>query len=380
MKVRYQKHTRRITAFTLLASLLVASGVGLTGCGNDGKYSLIQTASQLATEDSVGPDVNPLVESAVSFDHTLDSYSPRKKEYNFYFTYKLVHPWWDAVAMGLEDATDQYTKRGVTINYEYLAPAAVSAEDQIRRIREAAEKGTYDVIGVDVADSTIIAPVIDELVDHGQKVMTFSSSDTDPNTHCKRIAYVGNTHNRQDGADLAEALCKKLNYRGKIGIIVGDPGAPCHEERLAGAKSVIEKYPDMEIVGIDYDRESADRAKEITQRYLSQNTDLAGMICCNMVNPVGAARAVTEAGLTDQVTIVGMDHDKEALHYLLDGTIYCLGVQDCCSIGFDTIQTAVKIADGLTPGHDLPELTDEKTTLIYQSDAAAMLYKLYGEE
>ncbi len=38
--------------------------------------------------------------------------------------------------------------------------------------------------------------------------------------------------------------------------------------------------------------------------------------------------------------IVGMDHDEEALRYLNDGVIYCLGVQDCYSIGFDTIQTA----------------------------------------
>ena len=95
-----------------------------------------------------------------------------------------------------------------------------------------------------------------------------------------------------------------------------------------------------------------------------------------MSNPVGAARAITEAG--SSAVIVGMDHDQEALHYLKDGIIYCLGVQDCFSIGFDTLQIAVKIADGNLPGELFPEKTNEITTVIYQKDAAMMLEMLYG--
>ena len=96
-----------------------------------------------------------------------------------------------------------------------------------------------------------------------------------------------------------------------------------------------------------------------------------------MSNPVGAARAVTE--MNRGVVIVGMDHDEEALRYLDEGVIYCLGVQDCFSIGFDTIQTAVKIADGVKPGDLYPERVYEKTTIVYQDDAATMLGVLYGE-
>ena len=110
---------------------------------------------------------------------------------------------------------------------------------------------------------------------------------------------------------------------------------------------------------------------------LKDNPDIAGFICCNMSNPVGAARAVTELG--SNAVIVGMDHDQDALRYLKDGIIYCLGVQDCYSIGFDTLQVAVKIADGNIPGDLFPEKTDESTTIIYQEDAAPMLEVLYGD-
>ena len=356
----------------LCVGLLTLSVV--TGCGTPKPE-----ATPAPTENTAGTEKDSeVVDDAVSFTHILDNYKPKKKEYNFYFTYKCVRPWWDAVAMGLEDATDQYAAKGITINYEYLAPTKASAEDQEKRILAAARRG-YDVIGVDVVDSDKIAPVIDRVIVQGQKVITFASSDTDKKEKCKRIAYVGNTHNFQDGADLAEVLCERINYKGKVGILVGDPGTTCHADRLAGARSVLKKYKDIQIIGVDYDRESSDKAAAITEKYLSQHSDLAGIICLNMVNSVGAAQAVKKHNLSNQVTIVGMDHDQHALRLMQVGAIYCLAVQDCSSIGFDTIQVAVKVADGVKPGKRYPEKTEEKTTLIYQKDAAAMLYKLYGE-
>ena len=314
------------------------------------------------------------VRSAVDFEHELDSYEPLKNHYNFYFTYKTVHPWWDAVALGMEEAQRQFLDRGITITYEYMAPDVASAEDQRSRLLAAQEKG-FDVIGVDVADEKIISPVLDEMVESGTKVMTFSSSDAEEG--CRRLAYVGNTHNYQDGVDLTEALCEKLQYRGKIAILVGTAGAPCHEDRARGARETIEKYQDMEITATEYDMDSVDLAYDLTMKILKDCPDLDGIICCNMSNPVGAARAVTEAG--SSAVIVGMDHDEEALRYLKDGVIYCLGVQDCYSIGFDTIQVAVKIADGNLPGELFPEKTDEITTVVYQKDAARVLDLLYGD-
>ncbi len=325
-------------------------------------------------EQAKSADADESVRSAVNFEHELDSYKPKKDHYNFYFTYKIVHPWWDAVALGMEEAQRQYLEKGITITYEYMAPPQASAEDQAARLHDA-QKKNYDVIGVDVADEDIISPILDEMVDSGTKVMTFSSSDAADG--CKRIAYVGNTHNYQDGADLTEALCEKLEYKGKVAILVGSVGAPCREDRAKGAKDTIAKYGDMQIVATEYDNDSVDLAYDLTLKILSDHPDLDGIICCNMSNPVGAARAVTETG--SNTVIVGMDHDAEALRYLKEGVIYCLGVQDCYSIGFDTIQTAVKVADGNHAGDLFPDKTDEITTVIYQKDAAVMLELLYGE-
>ncbi len=363
----------------LLTAMVIGFSLCLAGCGRTAKEDTISSSEEEQAFDAPEDGRESTdTEDAVKFDHELDGYRPLKEKYNFYFTYKVVHPWWDAVAFGIEDATDQYEDMGIDINYEYLAPSAASSEDQIRRLEDAAGRG-FDVIGVDVADVQAVTPKINKLIDAGHKIMTFSSSDAAKEDGCRRIAYVGNTHNYEDGARLTEALCEKLGCRGKIALLVGTKGAPCHEERALGVRDVVAKYPEMEIAETEYDEDSAEKAYAFTKEFLAKHHDLAGIVCCNMSNPVGAARAVIEESRDKDIVIVGMDHDQEALKYLREGKIYALGVQDCYSIGFNTVQVAVKIADGLLPGDAYPEKTEEKTTIIYQNDAAAMLRTLYGE-
>ena len=345
----------------------------LTGCSSRSKNKLPESNNPAEEITFVSQD------DSFHLKPTLDSYVPQKKEYNFYLTYKTAHPWWDAVALGIEDAVKQFEQKDVFITYDYLAPEAMSAYDQIERIQKAAAGRSYDVIGVDVADIEIVTPVINKLMDKGQKVMTFSSSDSGKEHGCKRIAYVGNTHNYEDGKDLAEVLCEKLNYTGKIAMLVGNHGAPCHEERADGARAVFAKYPGIELVDEQYDEDLEEKAYEFTKDFMAKYPDLNGIICCNMSNPVGAGKAVLEAGKSGQIVITGMDHDKRALEYMRDGVIYALALQDCYSIGFDTITTAVKIADGLLPGKEYPEMTEEITTVFFQKDADWLLRSLYGE-
>ena len=318
------------------------------------------------------------LKSDVIREKELDVYNPQKREYNFYFTYKIVHSWWDAVALGMEDAVRQFEAKGIHITYDYRAPDAMSAYDQIQRIKKAAALNEYDVIGVDVADIDIVTPVINQIISEGNKVMTFSSSDSGKENGCNRIAYVGNTHNYKDGQELAEALCSYLNYEGQVAMLVGNVGAPCHEERASGAKSVFDKYEGINLIDVKYDEDSDVNAYNFTKTFLEKYADLNGILCCNMSNPVGAGRAVEEAGKAGKVIIVGMDHDERAIKYLRDGIIYALAIQDCYSIGFDTITTAVKIADGVKPGSLFPEKTEEMTTVFYQKDAANLLHSLYG--
>ena len=358
---------------TILAFVLVVSGCSNRTAKGPGKNN-----NDNALSKNQSDSFETIPQSSVINKEYLDSYKPQKTDYNFYFTYKIVHSWWDAVALGMEDAVRQYEEKGIHITYDYRAPEEMSAYDQINRIKKAAALKEYDVLGVDVADIDIVTPVINQIIAQGHKVMTFSSSDSGKENGCNRIAYVGNTHNMEDGEDLAEALCQYLNFKGKVAMLVGNEGAPCHEDRAKGARKVFAKYPGIELVDVKYDEDNDVKAYNFTKDFLAAYPDLNGIICCNMSNSVGAGRAVEEAGKAGKVIIVGMDHDERALKYMRDGIIYALAIQDCYSIGFDTITTAVKIADGVFPGSLYPEKTEEITTVFYQKDAAGLLRSLYG--
>ena len=110
-----------------------------SGNGPDGKAMSVESGDMDGADQG---SVN-LVSGAVDFDHELDAYEPKKDHYNFYFTYKTVYPWWDEVALGMEDAQRQYMEKGITITYEYMAPEAASAEDQ-KKLLEAKERN-FDV-------------------------------------------------------------------------------------------------------------------------------------------------------------------------------------------------------------------------------------------
>ena len=170
----FKKILGRFFDFVIAAAVICGSGLGLAGCGDGaGDSAAAPWSGGQSVADSLDGSEREYSVNAVNFDRRLDDYEPQKREYNFYFTYKTVHPWWDAVALGIEDAAKQYEEKGIIINYEYPAPNGASAQDQIRRISDAALRD-FDVIGVDVADVEIVTPAINQVMAKGEKVMTFS--------------------------------------------------------------------------------------------------------------------------------------------------------------------------------------------------------------
>ena len=52
----------------------------------------------------------------------------------------------------MEEAQRQFMDRGITITYEYMAPEGASAQDQEQRLKKAAQEN-YDVIGADLTEA-----------------------------------------------------------------------------------------------------------------------------------------------------------------------------------------------------------------------------------
>ena len=88
----------------------------------------------------------------------------------------------------------------------------------------------------------------------------------------------------------------------------------------------------------------------LTENALQANPDIAGFFGSNASNPIGAARAVDNAGLTGKVAVVGMDDLPEAVEFVCKGTITALKAQRQWDIGY----WAVKYMVAINQNHTIP--------------------------
>ncbi len=351
------------------ATLLAVSM--LSGCGSNksGGTSSASQASTNSAEAKAGDSATGKTELA---DQNFDtSYTPKKKSYKIYCTYKNIHSWYDAIKSGVDAAVSDMAKKGVKVDYVWYGPAQPDAVDQVNSIETAVGQG-YDLIAVDVNQPETTAKAINNAVAKKVPVATFASSDV---TNCNRSFFVGNTDNYGDGCKLAKAVCEKMGGKGKIAILAGTMGAASHEQRLKGFQDTIAKYPNIEIVDTQRDNDSVEKAISITESWLQAYPDLGGILCNNMSNPVGACQAVKSAGKSGKIVIGGMDHDLRTLNYLKDGTLYVAQVQNCYDMGYKLIYNAIKTVDG--------QKVDEKTavgsTSVYKGQADKFIKMLYGD-
>ncbi len=272
-----------------------------------------------------------------------DLIKPIDKELTFVFIPKVIHPWYDVVAEGSKFAAEEAAKEGVKINVIWDQPPQADVADQNQRI-EANIGRKPDGLAVACLDQATNVQLLTEAKEAGLNVFTF-------NSFCdEKFPFVGQKDSYQDGFDLGEYLAKHLNGKGKVGILAGSLTATDHVERIKGFKKALESHPDMQIVFEQPDNDVLEEAVTLTENALQANPDIAGFFGSNASNPIGAARAVKNAGMSGKVAIVGMDDLPEAVEFVCDGTITALKAQRQWDIGY----WAVKYMVAMNENHTYP--------------------------
>lgn len=286
-----------------------------------------------------------------------DLIKPVNKELTFVFIPKVIHPWYDVVAQGSKFAAEELAKSGIKVNVIWDQPPQADVADQNQRIETNIGRHP-DGLAVACLDRATNVQLLGEAKKAGVNVITFNSFCDD------QFPFVGPKSSYQDGFDLGEFLAKHLNGKGKIGILSGSLTASDHVERIQGFKKALEKYPDMKIVFEQPDNDVLEQAVTLTENALQANPDIAGIFGADASNPIGAARAVKNAGLAGKVAIVGMDDLKEAVDNVCDGTITALKAQRQWDMGY----WVVKYLVAMNENHTYPMFHDTGSRFITKSD------------
>lgn len=79
---------KKFISVLLCAAMIAGLAVGCANSGDSGEGE--KEEKEESTEGAIE------LKQEEGSELVLGDYEPEKKEYNFYFTYKLVHAWWDA--------------------------------------------------------------------------------------------------------------------------------------------------------------------------------------------------------------------------------------------------------------------------------------------
>lgn len=185
------------------------------------------------------------------------------------------------------------------------------------------------------------------------------------------------TDNYEAGRKMGEYIKGDLDETSVVAIVSHVKNSSTAIERERGFRDALGDYQSqiVEVVYSDSDYDKANvKAKELLEKY-----KIDYLACLNEYSAVGAAWAVKELGLTDQVTMIGFDNSNEEIKLLEEGVFSAIVVQRAYSMGYLGIETAVKCIRGKEKNINIDSgsLLITKDTM-YDTENQEVLFPFYG--
>ena len=200
-----------------------------------------------------------------------------------------------------------------------------------------------DVIVLSAIDYEKTAPVVQDAVDSGIKVIMIDSDVDVKNTQ----AFIG-TNNIQAGKKAGEAVGKLCKDESNIyiGIVSSGENTENNTERQQGFAEYIETLGNAKIVDTVYISSDADNATDKTKKLLKNHPEINAIIGFNEWATLGAGTAISELDLADSVCVVGFDSNIKCVGMLETGEIDTLIVQNPFAIGYIAVSNAAQLMAG----------------------------------
>lgn len=270
----------------------------------------------------------------------------RGEKYQILFVPKVVdeqNDFWKALVEGAEAGAKEYGAE--------LVIRAADAEDNHQMqadILYQAVKEKPDIVILAPTSYTEVTEAARAVTEAGIPLILVDSMLDEKIAKC-----VIATDNVQAGKKMAEILVGILPENPVIGIVAHVQGASTALEREEGLKNGLLGFEDC-IVGTVFSNSDYKQGYHVTCELLKEHPDINVLAGLNEYSAVGAARAVKDMGLTDQICMVGFDSSLEEIQYLEAGIFEGIVVQKPFNMGYLSVETAVSILQG----RKVPEYID----------------------
>ena len=287
------KRARTTAAITTAAITLSVAGCGIT------------TATPAASPSSTG-----------------------HKQYSIAFVPKLVGiPYFSAMDQGGQAAAKKFGARWI-----YEGPTTASVSGQAEYVRSLIQQHV-SAVGVSANSPTALDPLIKQAVNNH---IMFYASDSNVSSPYNQL-WVEQTRSQALGYDVVDIAAREMHDSGELAIISAGPTATNLNTWIAYMKQRLKKYPNIQLLPIQYAGESITGAEQIATRMIAAYPNLKGFIGVATTIPPGEAQAVVNAGKQGKIIVTGVSDPNSVRQYLTSGVIKNVVLWNPINLGYLTV-------------------------------------------
>lgn len=272
---------------------------------------------------------------------------------------------WLSVADGMQKAADDYH-----IDLTILWPETESEVAVQLHILEDAIASKPDAIALAPCDSDGARQYTQQINENGIELFYI---DEEP-AHGAEEPYVG-SDNYLAGKMAAQALAEVLPEGAQVAVIGGSQKQRAHEKRVNGFRDYVEQETALQCVEIiEVPDCTLTGGRDAMQELLEQYPDIQGVFCASAMMVMGALEQCRTAARED-IKLVGMDTQSDALTAVKNGAIVAMVSQNGYDMGYTMIETIAAKLDG----DEIPDTTYVENTLITQENVNTFLKEYVTE-
>ena len=252
-----------------------------------------------------------------------------------------VIPGWHGYDAGAKEAAERL---GVDLTIQQWA--SLEPKDLVAGVN-AVVASQPDAALLSAVNGPALQNSLEQAAERLDVVVAFDSPPVDPSF---AATYVGSDAPAQ-GVAAAQTLAKLIGEKGKVLQVSAAPSFGTLEQNVRAFAKEMEKYPDIELLPLQYDGGETAKNAAIVRATLARHPDLAGAYLGTAgLGAEGGVGALRAAGKTDQVKVVTLDGLPAAINDLREGYQQAVVSVKLNDLGGGAVEAAVKALDG----EDLP--------------------------
>lgn len=248
------------------------------------------------------------------FASTLPVFSQEKEQYYWIASVSTLPLFLTHDYPALKEEADR-----VGAEIHFMGPQNIDIEMQNNVLQQVMAKNPDGILFMPFGEGH--NTVIDQVLDQGVPLVCIDGDA--PNTN--RICYSG-TDWEELGRFQARLMAELIGEKGKVMLSAVIPNDNTLKARN-GIEKEMEKYPNIEIVGLQNDQGSVIEAARLTAEAIQANPEINGFIGINASSGPGIARAIEEAGKVGEIKVVCVDNTPDIIEAVKKKTIQAAVVQ-----------------------------------------------------